>query len=83
MKHKKIGSIDELKKRSKSEPLDCFILLAGGLCRSSKSVFYDTKQKKFSIINEIDDTEDDLTAEELYTKSNIGKAINAGTFYRY
>ncbi len=70
-------------KLSKNEPVDCFIALAGGMCRSSKSVCYNSKEKVFSVVNEIDDTEDVLTAKELYTNSNIGKAIDKGAFYQY
>lgn len=83
MAYKKIKSVDELKRLSKDESIDCFIALMGGICRSSKSVFYDSEGKTFSIINEIDDTEDVLTAKELYTNSNIGEAIDKGAFYQY
>jgi hypothetical protein len=72
-----------LEKLSKDEPIDCFIALADGTCRSSKSVFYDSEKKVFSIINEIDDTEDILTPKQLHADSNIGEAIDKGAFYRY
>ena len=83
MANKRIKSIAELKKISKGECIDCYISLGGGICRSSKSVFYDPEKEVFSVINEIDDTEDILTAEELHTKSNIGEAIDNGAFYQY
>jgi hypothetical protein len=39
----------------------------------------------FYIINEIDDTEQTLTTKELFNDdyTNIGVAINNGTFYAY
>jgi hypothetical protein len=80
---KKIKTVEELRKLSKDEPIDCFIALSGGICRSSKSVFYDSGEKIFSIINEIDDTEDILTEKELFTKSNVGEAIRKGAFFQY
>jgi hypothetical protein len=80
-----ITTVEQLKELCIQEdgPIDCFIHL--GLCRSSKSIFFDEDEGKFSIINEIDGSEDVLTPEELLDESltNIGKAINSGRFYKY
>ncbi len=81
MTRRKILSIDELKELSKDKPIDCFISLMGGMCRSSKSVQYDLRQNVFSVFNDIVGSEDILTVEELYTDSNIGEAIDKGAFF--
>ncbi len=59
-----------------------FILLAGGLCRSSKDIHYDEKTKKFDIYNGIDDTwQEDVSEEELYATTIIPEAIEKGAMY--
>jgi hypothetical protein len=81
----KISSIKQLKELCLEEngPIDCFIQL--GALRSSKSICFDDEDGKFSIINEIDDSEDILSPSELLDKSltNIGEAIQKGCFYMY
>ena len=72
----KLSSIED-------EPLECFIMLAGRAIRSSKRIEYYTDTKDFHIINEIDDSCQNLTAKELYTKSNIGEAINKHALITY
>lgn len=70
-----IKDIKELKKlAAKEDGIDCFILLNGN-CKSSKHIKYDKEDKKFEVINFIDDTEQLLTEEELHTASNIGEAL--------
>ena len=60
-----------------------FYILIGGMMRSSKTIYWDEDNKKFLITNEIDDSEQDLTDDELYTMSNIGEAIQKGSFLMY
>lgn len=82
---KKINSLEELKEvlSEEGETVEGFILLKGGI-RSSKSMCK-IGDDQYSIINEVDDTEDILTLEELNDKSiiNIGYAITNGAFYIY
>lgn len=66
---------------SKEEPAEFFISLGGGLVRSSKSAML--IGEKFVILNEADNSEDVLTEKELFTKSNIGEAIEKGALYSY
>jgi len=75
---KKIKSIEQLKKESK-DGADFHIVLNHGL-RSSKNVQFD--EGKFYVYNEIDGTSQVLKEEELFTKSNIGKAISKGAFFK-
>ena len=78
---KQINSLKELIETIQSGNHDFFI--SNGLVRSSKYMEYD--DDTFYIINEIDDTEQTLTTKELFNEdyTNIGIAINNGTFYAY
>lgn len=79
----KINSIAELKKAIENDHFEFFIVV-GGFARSSKNIQM-TEDNKFSIINEIDDTEQILTEEEIEKSelTNIGKAMKLGSFYCY
>lgn len=77
-----VKSINQLKDiLVDGEAKDFFILLNYGL-RSSKVMSYDGNNT-FYVLNEIDDTEQELTEQELMNNdlTNIGKAINNGAFY--
>lgn len=78
---KQIHSIEELIEEIKSGNNDFFI--GNGLLRSSKYIEYD--DDTFYIVNEIDGIEQTLTAKQLFDEdyTNIGVAINNGTFYAY
>lgn len=80
---RQIKTIEELKERATDNQIDCFISLAGGLAKSSKTVEFMTDENKFWIHNDIDGSEQTLTAEELSTESNIGEAIQKGALYLY
>ena len=68
----KITNIKQLKKEA-TNGLDCFISLAGGLIRSSKTIYFNGKH--FTIYNDIDGTEQKLTEKQLATNTNIIEAI--------
>lgn len=76
---KQIKSIEELKKES-AEGADFFIMLHHGL-KSSKHIRYYDIDKKFDVINMIDGSVQRLTEKGLFTKSNIGEAIEKGALY--
>jgi len=77
----KITSINQLKEEASAEDgVECFIQLMYGL-RSSKCINYDGET--FYVYNEINDTEDELTEEELFTESNVGEAIEKGALIKY
>lgn len=80
----RINSLDELKKMCDGETNDFFILLNFGM-RSSKNISYDSSTDTFYILNEIDDTEQELNSETIMDEeyTNIGKAIKCGAFYAY
>jgi len=60
-----------------------FFLIVGGCMRSDKVMTYFSVDNTFFVINEIDDTEQILTEEQLMDENytNIGKGIAAGAFY--
>ena len=77
---KKINSIEEIKNNENS--IDCYIMLAGGLARSSKTIRYDKSAERFEIFHEIDGTEETLT-ENQFKKSLIYQAIEKGALIKY
>ena len=66
-----------------SEQVDCFISLNAGI-RSSKTIW---KQEDgvYTILNEIDDSEDNLTKDELFDnqKTLVGEAMKKGSLFVY
>lgn len=79
---KLIRNIQELKELASDEDgIECFIALADGIARSGKNIYY--QENMFYITNEIDESEQDLTEEELHTKSNIGEALLKKSLYQY
>ncbi len=74
MKPKLIKNIKELKVKT-SNGLEVFIMLGGGMIRSSKNIYWNGTD--FEIFHEIDGTSENLTEKEILNdrKSNIGKAI--------
>lgn len=83
MDYRKINSIEDLNRALDEELNDFFILLGGGLLRSSKRIEYAENPDSYHVYHSIDDTEEKLTAEEMMDeeKSNIGKAMRLGCFF--
>ena len=71
-----LADLINLCEQNKSE---FFVMLRGGL-RSSKNIYFNGRE--FEIINEIDFSSQNMTAEEL-SASIIGKAMNVGALYCY
>ena len=65
----------------KLEQVDCFIRLNGGI-RSSKSI-WKQEDGTYTILNEIDDSEVNLTKDEIFNnqKTLIGKDIKKGSLF--
>lgn len=73
----KIQSLKELKELASSEDgIECSILLNGGV-KSVKHIIYDQDLKVFYVFNYCDESEQELTEEELLDPdfTNIGIAI--------
>ena len=82
----RINSLEELDKyldNNLGDPIDCFIAFKGSV-KSSKSICK-IEDGKYSILNEIDDTEDILTSQEIFDEelTHIGKAMKLNSFYTY
>jgi hypothetical protein len=77
-----INSLEDLKDKATNSDLPCYIMLSGFL-RSSKDVLYNPDNNLWSIYNHVDDTEQELSTEELSTRTMIIEAIEKKAFYRY
>jgi hypothetical protein len=81
----KIISIEHLKclaYRENGDFVEFYLLLAGGIARSCKRVSYrPNENKNWLIINEIDDSFQELIDEELSTKTLIIEGIEKGAFF--
>jgi uncharacterized protein YaaR (DUF327 family) len=77
-KDRKIRNITQLKELAK-DGLECFILLNGGL-RSSKYISYNPDDNSFYVLNYIDDSEQELTENQLLDSeyTNIAEAMEKG-----
>lgn len=83
--YKKIKTIAELKLLASDldNPLECFIHLNSGL-RSSKIINYNTTTNTWIILHEIDDYEEDYDDDEtMLNNTNIGRALDLGSLYKY
>lgn len=82
MKYRKINNIDELKQACYDHSASFVMQLNFGL-RSSKDIEYNPGNKKFSVLNYIDDSEQTLSEDEIMDDNitNIGKAIRHGSFF--
>ena len=84
----KITTLQDLKDRANMQindgGLECFIVLAGGLMKSSKQIWYYPEEDRYDVHNDIDDTDqDNLTLTQLTQKTNIIEALDKGALYAY
>jgi hypothetical protein len=81
---KKITSMEQLKKEAKDPDDAEFFILLRGYLRSSKRIVWEKEERKFFIINFIDDTEQELTEAQLMDKgyTNIGYAMTKGALFK-
>lgn len=79
----RINNIEDLNNALKKECFEFFILLGGGLVRSSKHIEFASEPNTYYVFHEIDGTEETLTAEDIMDeeKSNIGKAMKQGCLF--
>ena len=80
-KYERVNDIKELIEKATEEQQDCFIRLRGGL-RSGKDIRYHPEIERFTVFNNIDETEDDFTLKE-FEQSLTGKALTLGALYYY
>lgn len=81
----KVTSIEHLKQLAYHENGDFvqfYIFLAGGIARSGKMISYRPKEtKNWLIINEIDDSYQELIDKSLDKRTSIVAAIENGAFF--
>lgn len=82
-KYVKVTSLKHLKEILAKGNGEFVLMLAGGLARSSKYLSYDADIDTFSVVNSIDDSEQDLTSKQIMDKecTNIGEGIRLGAFF--
>lgn len=73
-----VPTVDALKEHLKKGRNEFFIAL--GICRSSKAITL-TPTNRFRVFNYIDETTEVFTPETLYSHSNIGEAMQKGSFF--
>ncbi len=79
---KQINNLEELKEVCSENAVDIFIYLCAGV-RSSKNISYNKDKDTWYILNEIDDTEQEVRTENLDEETNIIKALNKKTLFMY
>ena len=81
---KKITSMEQLKKEAKNQDDAEFFILLRGYLRSSKRIVWEENEKKFYIINFIDNSKQELTEAQLMDKAytNIGYAMTKGALFK-
>lgn len=78
-----VTSVDDLKTlayRENGDFVEFYLMLAGGLARSCKRISYRRNEKCWLVINEIDDSYQELNEDELDSETLIVKAINNKAF---
>lgn len=82
--HTSVTSIDHLKQlalRDNGDYVHFYILLAGGLARSSKRISYRTDSNEFLIIHEIDESDEEVPESELASRTNLVEAVENGALF--
>ena len=82
----RIESLDQLKKeayRDNGDFLDFYIILAGGIAKSSKRISYRPDLGEFLVIHEIDENYEEVKECDLGTKTNLIEAISKKCLIKY
>jgi len=76
--------MEQLKREAKDQEDAEFFILLRGYLRSSKRIVWEEDEKKFFIINFIDDSKQELTEAQLMDKgyTNIGYAMTKGALFK-
>ena len=78
MAYRALATLDELKALTTDTTHEVSIALGDGSIFSVKQISFNPRSKRFKVFHEIDGVTESLTAEELYTKSTIGEALDKG-----
>ncbi len=81
----KVISVEHLKQlafRENGDWVQFYIFLAGGIARSGKMISYRPPERKnWLVINEIDDSYQELIDKSLSKRTSIVEAIKKGAFF--
>lgn len=82
---KRVNSIEQLKilsSRENGDFVQFYLFVGGGIAKSGKRISYrPNENKKWLIINEIDDSYQELNDESLARKTMIVEGIEKGYFF--
>jgi hypothetical protein len=84
MEHIRVNSLAHLKElayRENGDYIHFYILLAGGLARSSKRISYRPDSREFLIIHEIDESDEEVPEDELFSRTNLLDAVEKGAMF--
>lgn len=73
----RIRNCRQLRQAIKNGAIEFLLLLTGGAC--SRKLISLEEDNRFRVFNYIDDSTQTLTGKQLYTRSNIGRAMRQGT----
>ena len=84
----KITTLADLQERANinlnPNGLECFILLGGGLVKSSKQIWYYPEEDRYDVHSDIDDADwEEIYLDTLERETNIIEALNKGALYAY
>ena len=78
----KVNDLNELKKLASNDghSINVFYNL-GGFARSSKVIYYNDDSDTWDVLHMIDDSEEELSTDELFEFTHIGTALEKGALY--
>lgn len=79
---KNLQHLKELSNNMNGDMGDFYILLAGGLSRSWKRIFYDKEFDEFSLINEIDESYQEFNSSAIGIETNLLEAISKKALFK-
>lgn len=78
---KSLNNLRDLAFRPNGDYVHFYIQLAGGLARSSKRISYRPDGREFLIIHEIDESDEEVSEDELSSRTNLLESIKKGALF--
>ncbi|WP_299015293.1 hypothetical protein [uncultured Polaribacter sp.] len=82
MRVENLEHLKELASNKNGDFEEFYISLANGMVRSSKRILYNAEFDEFSLVNEIDDTYQELKSSELEKETNLIDAIEKKALFK-
>lgn len=80
----KVENLDHLKKlafRANDDHVHFYILLVGGLARTSKRISYRPEFKEFLLVHEFDESDEEVPEGELASRTYLVEAVEKGAMF--